>query len=256
MARPKLYHTDEERREAKKSKDKRHYDRKREEILHSKKVKRARDLKAMEKQEIHARKLRRENISKGKRQGSSHAQEAEDYSENETRALIEAREPSPSVPVARASSESPDDVEMTICGYEDNLEAMKNTFMREIGHCPRAFLEGLAQHCVRWMQSTWLLPRSQREAAKSPAFSALQRVYAKACDVQEMGNDCCYLARTSNRPRERWDNRIKEFSIFTHTLDEMVNVLNAMDDALNRLGQNVKEKDLKQIYHRTYPLHL
>ncbi|KAL0059177.1 hypothetical protein AAF712_014101 [Marasmius tenuissimus] len=144
MARPRLYHTDEERREAKKSKDKRHYDRKREEILHSKKVKRIRDLRALEKQEILARKQRREKKSKGKRQGSSHAQEAKEDGENETRALVEGRDGTPMVPAARARSDSPDDVEMTICGYEDNLEAMKSTYMREIGHCPRVFLDNLA----------------------------------------------------------------------------------------------------------------
>ncbi|KAL0059176.1 hypothetical protein AAF712_014100 [Marasmius tenuissimus] len=47
--------------------------------------------------------------------------------------------------------------------------------------------------------------------------------------------------------RKLWDDRIEEFSAFTRALDKMVNVLNAMDDTLKRLGQNVKEKDLKQM---------
>ncbi|KAK1234096.1 hypothetical protein PQX77_002707, partial [Marasmius sp. AFHP31] len=131
MGRPRLYNSEQDRREAKRSKDKRYYDRKREEILRYKHVKRERQKKTAQYEKTQERKRQREGRTKKRRlderdNGDDHTPTSPSPPRPQ-----EIIEPPQGESVHVEGNNDVDIEELVICGYEAQLQDMKSEYLAE-----------------------------------------------------------------------------------------------------------------------------
>ncbi|KAK1216662.1 hypothetical protein PQX77_020698 [Marasmius sp. AFHP31] len=236
MGRPRLYNSEQDRREAKRTKDKQYYDRKREEILRYKHVKRERQKKTAQYKKTQERKRQREGQTKKRRLDERN--NGDDHTPT-----------SPSRPRPQEIIEPPQGESVHVeGGYEAQLQDLKSEYLAKY---TTSYLEDVCEQAVRWKHSTRLLAPYQRSTTTSPILKLRNRLDSKWKKIDDIEDSVRFLI--GNNMGKCQTERLQRFSVFKATVGNMVRTFNRVEYKLNQLGYSVKKEDLAEVFRTSFP---
>ncbi|KAL0566106.1 hypothetical protein V5O48_015912 [Marasmius crinis-equi] len=227
MARPKLYFTKAERREANRVKNRRFYDKHRSEVLDMRKLKRAEEHKVHEEKERN-RRLKRE-AQKEKQKRKLMAKAATEQAKEDRLALVTA----------------------TKKDFEQKLKHLKDVYARQTRPSPRQYLNRLCQDTLRWKEKTDLTVM-KRSIHISPVTIDKECFQLMLSKYQLLGKEFFVLFTDSDGDSES-QARSEKISEFEQGLTRMIEVLSWLEVESSTAGLDVELRDFNFNRIHSYP---